>query len=130
MADPAVKAAIAACKQSGETDCETHAVPGEPRDQFSREEHERVHVFIILGDVEPQRSYEIQLRWFGPDGGMAARFTRRAITPSLAARGFTVTADYWLETKAMRPGRWKAEIAVNGEVEAERTFDLVGAARV
>jgi hypothetical protein len=29
----------------------------------------------------------------------------------------------------MRPGRWRAEIAVNGEVEAERTFEVIASVR-
>jgi hypothetical protein len=129
MLDPRIKAAIAACGRSGETDCGSRAIPGDSRDRFSRDEHERVHVFIVLADVEWGRSYEVRVRWFGPDGGVSARFTKRALTPELAVPGYTLSADFWVVTKTMRPGRWRAEVAVNGEVEAERTFEVVASTR-
>lgn len=129
MLEPAVKAAVAACERSGWTGCGSRAIPGEPRDQFSRDEHERVHVFIVLADVEPGRSYEIRVRWLGPDGGVAARVTKRVFSPEPAPPGFTLTADFWVEVRTIRPGRWRVEVAVNGDVEADRTFEVVASAR-
>ena len=129
MLEPRVKAAIAACEQSGETGCGSRAIPGEPREQFSQSENERVHIFVTLGDVEPGRSYEMRVRWFGPDGGVTARMTKRLFSPELALPGFVLTGDFWLEVRTIRPGRWRVEIAVNGEVEADRTFEVVASAR-
>jgi hypothetical protein len=124
-----MKAAIAACERSGETACGSRAIPGEPREQFSQSENERVHVFVTLGDVEPGRSYEMRVRWIGPDGGVTARMTKRLFSPELALPGVTLTGDFWLEVRTIRPGRWRVEVAANGEVEADRPFEVVASAR-
>jgi hypothetical protein len=129
MLEPAVEAAVAACERSRGTRCGERATPGEARARFSRDENERVHVFVVLGDIEAGASYEIRVRWLGPDGGVAARMAMRLRTPEPTLHAATLTADFWLDAKTMRPGRWRAEVAVNGEVEAERTFEVIGLAR-
>jgi hypothetical protein len=55
--------------------------------------------------------------------------TKRLLSPELALPGFVLTGDFWLEVRTIRPGRWRVEVAVNGEVEADRTFEVVALAR-
>src|SRR5262249_59943954 len=100
-------------------------VPGEPGDEYSPDEHDRVHVCVTLAVIESGSSYETRIRWFGPDGGVAARMTERYITPQ-GFSGLSINLDFWADVKKLKPGRWRVEVAVNGEVEAERTFEGIG----
>ena len=123
-----MKAAIDSCRRSGGVECGRRARPGRPQERFVREENGRVHVFVTLGDVEPGRIYECRTRWLGPDGGMAMRQELRVIAPDPAERGHSLMFDFWADTPGMASGRWRVEVAVNGELEAERAFEVVAPA--
>src|SRR5262249_19892085 len=109
--------------------CERETTPGRERDRFSPDEHERVYAFVVLQDLEPARSYEISARWYGPDGGVAARATKRLIVPQAAKPSFTIELYFWSAAKTLKPGRWRVEITINGDVEANRAFEVIGSTR-
>ncbi|HEY7140118.1 MAG TPA: hypothetical protein VIE44_08480 [Methylomirabilota bacterium] len=129
MLDPRLKVVIGACERNRLPDCRSRLVPGEPRDQFSQAEHDKVHVYVTLAVVEAGRAYDTRIRWFAPDGGVAARMTQRHVVPRPSLPGLRLTGDFWAEVKKLRPGRWRVEVAVNDEVEAERTFEVIGSTR-
>jgi hypothetical protein len=123
-------AAVAACERSGGgTGCRERRTPGEPRDRYSRDENERVHVFVTVTDLQPRRWYECRVRFYGPDGGIFARLTKRVQAPDPLHASHELFFVFESATRSMRPGRWRVEIAVNDEVEGERTFEVVGSAR-
>ncbi len=131
LTDASTAAAVASCERSGGgTGCRERWTTGEPQDRFSRDANERLHVVVVLADLEPRRRYECSLRLFGPDGGMYVRATKRLESPQLIHSSLRLTFVFESATGAMRPGRWKVEITVNGEVEGERMFEVVGSARV
>jgi hypothetical protein len=130
LADAATAAAVASCERSGGgTSCKERWVPGEPQERFSRDANERLHVIVALTDLEPRRRYECSIRLFGPDGGLAARLTKRLQSPDSVNPIHRLTFIFDSATGSMRPARWKVEITVNGDVEGERTFEVVGSAR-
>jgi hypothetical protein len=130
LAQGPVATAVAACERSGGgTTCKERRTPGEPQDRFSRDANERVHVFVGLTDLESRRWYECTVRFFGPDGGVFARVTKRILSPDPVHPSQQLFFIFESPTRAMRPGRWRAEIAVNGEVEAERTFEVIASVR-
>jgi hypothetical protein len=130
LAQGPVATAVAACERSGGgTACKERRTPGEPQDRFSRDANERVHVFVSLIDLEPRRWYECTVRFFGPDGGVFARVTKRIQSPDPVHPSHQLFFIFESSARAMRPGRWRAEIAVNGEVEAERTFEVIASVR-
>jgi hypothetical protein len=131
LADSETAAAVASCERSGGgTSCKEHWVLGDPQDRFSRDANERLHVVVALTDLEPRRRYECTIRLFDPDGGLVARLTKRLQSPDSVHPKHRMTFVFDSATGTMRPGRWKVEIAVNGDVEGERTFEVVGSARV
>ena len=54
--------------------------------------------------------------------------TKRMISPE-PAQGMTMSGDFWVEIARLRPGPWRVEVAVNGDVEAERAFEVIGSTR-
>lgn len=131
LSRPDVTAAIAMCEQmfGSEGHCRIDTTPGAELDRFTREEHERVYVFVVLRDLQPGRLYEVSSRWFGPDGGVTARASKRLTVPDSAKPSLSLDLQFWSALRTMRPGRWRVEIAVNGEVEADRTFEVIGSTR-
>jgi hypothetical protein len=130
LADTITAGAVAECERmGGGTPCRDIRTPGEPQDRFSRDSNERVYVFVTLKNLEPRRSYECRARFFGPDGGVFARVTQRMLTSDRLPLSYELFVIFESGTRAMRPGRWKVEVAVNGEVEAERTFEVIGSTR-
>lgn len=126
LADPATRAAIASCEKQGFSRCHERRKPADSRTQFSRTRDERVFAHVTLGGLHPEQDYECAVRWIGPDGGVRARLARTLRTPAGIPQDFVYncTFDWRLRDSLTELGRWRVEIAINGQVEGDRSFEV------
>jgi hypothetical protein len=126
-AEPVLRAAIDSCEKQGFRNCHERKKPGDARTQFSRTKDDRVFAYVSMGGLRPERDYECAVRWIGPDGGVRARLARAFRTPAGLPQDFTYncTFDWRLRGSLSEIGRWRVEIAINGQVEGERSFEVI-----
>ncbi len=95
--------------------------------EFRRSQSGRVTALVILGGVQPDRSYEVSIRWFDPQGNLVKRLTMPLHIPSQFAPGYS--ADLWFhyaysDASQIPLGRWRVELIINGMVEGETSFQV------
>jgi hypothetical protein len=83
---------------------------------------------LTIKGVEPERRYTVGFRLFDPKGEMRARHTMfydvpRHLQPSFEWQPHITWSPQ--DPRNWDLGRWRVEIAVNGKVEATRTFEVV-----
>jgi len=126
--NPAVQWLIAQCEQQGGGHCREDTVPANSRTKFVRTQEDTVWAFVSLGGLESERDYAVRLCLFDPEGNMRWRMIFSMHTPRVLPPNFTVTVNYsWSppDPAAWQLGKWRIEITVNGQVETERTFQVV-----
>jgi hypothetical protein len=129
---PGVQAAIAQCEHQGWERCREFKKPADSRTYFVRTQDEQVFVFVKLGGLEPDRAYEVRFRLFDPEGNMRMRVSTPFHIPSGALPDFNLDFVFqWgpPDPSTWQLGRWRVEVAVNGQVEGERTFEVVDRTR-
>lgn len=126
LADPTWQRVTAWCRQQGGASCGEIWNPADLRTNFSRPRDEKIVVFVDLTGVEPDRRYEFRFRWFEPDGALRGRNSQFMHSPQVIPQKFTMFAGSELALGPKTPtGRWRVEIAINGQVEGERLFEIV-----
>jgi hypothetical protein len=132
LANPIVQSLVAECQRKGEAHCGERLVPADSRTEFVRTQDKRIVSFVELGGVEPGRAYEVRFRLFDPAGNLRERATFSLHVPSSFPPNATLIYEYsWApqDPATWQLGRWRLEIAVNGQVESEGTFEVVDRAR-
>ena len=126
--EPGMRDVIAECERSRSRHCGDRAIAGETRSRFVRGEDERVHLFVGIRGLEGGRAYELRARWFGPDGGMVARVTDTLYTPVNLHRNVVYHVRFSAVVNLLPAGLCRVELSIDGEVEAERVFEVVTSA--
>lgn len=132
LASPAAQSLIAQCEQQGGGHCREDTVPANSRTKFVRAQDDKLWAFVYIGGLEWNRDYAVRFRLFDPDRNLRARAIAQIHTPSTLPPDFTATFHFsWAPPDPPRwqLGQWRIEIAVNGQVEVERTFLVVDQAQ-
>jgi len=129
LADPAIQSIIAECERQGATHCRQPTELANVRTKFDRAQDDMVAGVVILGGLESNRDYTVRFKLFDPNGDTRMRATISVhIPPSFPAQGTIQPNFCWVppDPSTWQLGSWRVEVAVNGEVEGERTFEVVG----
>ena len=129
LASPALQAIIAQCEARGWSDCDKSVEPTDDLRVFDRTKHSAVHTIVILSELTANRSYEAGWKLFDPRGELQSRYSFSADTPASWQASYTL--DFRFSWSPINPqtwtlGRWRIEITVNGQLEAERSFEVIG----
>ncbi len=130
LADPAIQALIAQCEAAGEP-CEADFNPVDDLRVFDRTIHSRVMTFITLSGLIANRTYEVGWTLFDPRGELQARSSSVIRAPANWPPSYTmVFRFFWypVSPETWAVGRWRIEITINGQLEAERSFEVIGSA--
>jgi hypothetical protein len=128
LSDPVIQPVIAQCEQQGGMHCRESTGPANSRTKFVRTQDDKLIAFVKLGGLEWNRDYAVRFRLFDPDGNMRSRSIFSQHIPSAFPPDGTLDfAFFWTapDPIAWQLGKWRVEIAVNGQVEVERTFLVV-----
>jgi len=126
--NPAVQSLIAQCEQKGGEHCREETGPANSRTKFVRTQDDTVWAFVYIGGLERDRDYTVRIRLFDPERNMRQRMITSMHTPTVLPPDFTVNFYFsWAppDPATWQLGKWRIEIAVNGQVEIERTFHVV-----
>jgi hypothetical protein len=107
------------------TSCGESAQPGDSRTQFSRARDDQALVFVQVQGVEPDRDYELTVRWFAPDGGLVGRVSQTVRAPARFPPASSIRFYPFMTLQNRALGRWRVQIAINGQDEGERSFKVV-----
>ena len=124
-----MQAVIAQCEALGLLNCGKNAEPVDDLRAFDRTKHSVVYTFIILSGLTANRSYEVGWTLLDPRGELQSRHSLSIETPRNWQYSYTLDIRRnWFPTnpQTWALGRWRIEITVNGQLEAERTFEVIG----
>ena len=130
LADPAVQAVIAQCEADGEP-CDTDVDPVDDLRVFDRTLHSRVITFVSLSGLIANRTYEAGWTLFDPRGELQARFSSVFRAPANWPPSYSMDFRFFwypVSPETWAVGRWRIEITINGQLEAERSFEVIGSA--
>ena len=128
LADPNVQAIINQCEELGGSHCNEIWEEIDNRNQFSRDKHENVYTVVHLSGLHANRTYTIEYRLYNPRDELQERHTVPLhMPPSWTLSDTQSTYFVWspVDPAAWPLGRWRVEIFVNGQLETERSFDVV-----
>ena len=127
LAHPIVRDSVARCERLKEPRCGDRIAGIETRTTFALSPDTRVVSLVVLKGLEAGRRYEVRSRLFDPRGDIRARLTLAYDLPPRAPlpEGFDLNVHFDWNLRNPELGRWRVEIAVNGNVEGERTFEVV-----
>jgi len=128
LASPAIQSIIAECERQGGVNCRETTELTDFQTRFVRTQDDMVVAILILGGLESNRDYTLRYKLFDPNGDMRTRLVYSShIPPSFPVNG-TITAHFNYvppNPSTWQLGSWRIEIAVNGQVVGERTFEVV-----
>ena len=129
LADPAIQAFIAQCEAAGTKFCDTKHGPVDDLRVFDRTIHSQVNTFVVLSGLIANRTYEVGWTLFDPRGELQSRKFDVYRTPANWPPSHSVVS--WFRWYPVSPetwaaGRWRIEITINGQLEAERSFEVIG----
>ena len=128
LADPSLQAIIKQCEEMGSPRCTESWQEVDNRSQFSRDKHENVYTVIHLSGLRRNHTYTIEYRLYDPNAELQARLTIALLMPpswTLADTQSTYFVWSPIDTANWMLGRWRVELLVNGQLETERSFNVV-----
>ena len=128
LADPNTQAIIKQCEELGSLRCKETWQEIDNRNQFSRDEHEAVYTAIHFYGLRGNRTYTIVYRLYGPNDELQERYTIPMHMPPswpLAERRSIFFVWFPVDPAIWPLGRWRVEVFVNGQLETERSFEVV-----
>lgn len=128
LSNPVWQSIFAQCEEQGGKHCREQTVLANTRTKFVRKQDDKLFAFVQLGGVKGNREYTVRFRLFDPDGNLRARANLSQHIPSpFPPDAFANYQFNWTppHPTAWQLGKWRIEIAVNGQVEVERTFLVV-----
>jgi hypothetical protein len=129
LAHPVIRDSVARCEQLKEPRCRDRITGVETSTTFARSETTRIVTLVVLRGLEAGRRYDVRGRLFDPRGDTRARMTvAYDLPPSPLPEGFDLKVHFhWVVSNppSRDLGRWRVEVTVNGNVEGERTFEIV-----
>ena len=128
LANPAIQSIIAECERQGGVNCREYTELANFQTRFVRTQDDRVVTILILGGLESNRDYTVRYKLFDPKDGMRARLVYSCHIPPSFPVNETITVHFNYvppNPSTWQLGSWRIEIAVNGQVEGERTFEVV-----
>ena len=129
LAFPRIQALIKQCEEVGGGHCNEHWKPIDNRVQLSRNKHEAVYTVIDLYGLQGNRTYTIEHRLYNPNDELQGRHSVVLhLPPSWELSDTQNTYFVWspADPATWPLGRWRIEIFVNGQLETERSFEVVG----
>lgn len=129
LAHPAMRQMMELCKTGGWGDCDTRTVPVDDRNEFDRTVDGGVNIFIELTGLQPDSIYRIELKVYNPNGDLTGRVSLSRSTPRIWQPLHAIQfLGHWapVNQASWQLGRWRIEVFVNGRLEVERSFDVVG----
>jgi hypothetical protein len=132
LSNPIMQSVFAQCEQQGGIHCREDTVPVNSRTKFARPQDDKFCAFVKLGSIERNRDYAVRFRLFDPDSNIRVRSFYSQHIPSAFPLNATANFTFfWTppDPTAWQLGKWRIEIAVNGQVEIERTFKVIESKR-
>jgi hypothetical protein len=120
---------VAQCERQKLPNCRSYIAGVETQTTFARSRGTQVVAVVFLKGLESSRRYEVQGQLVDPRGDRRARVVYVWDLPREVSPDFHLDVSFtWSfpsDPRAVSLGRWRIEIAVNGIVEGERTFEVI-----